>query len=213
MLTLQEREDLERELRRELIVLLHVNEGEWATLPDIDFPGAMEVLREVRGSLIGISAKHAALKVSVPPLLPAARLRKVLGAGLRRALGRRVAVSLRIVPELADTVETAGELMEESAESGVGVLCFTDESAVGELAMSLAELKTYLSEKVGNDLLSAFPMTHYDVLCVMRESMTRILSDPEKVVSEVYAELSKVAVGSTARPLDSARELMETFHR
>ncbi len=213
MLTLREEEDFEAELRRELIVLLHVNSREYAKLPDVDFLGALESLREVRGSLIGVSAEHAALKVSVPPLLPAARLREVLRVGLRKALGRRVAMSIRLLPELADTVELATELMQERSEEGVGVLCFTDESAVGEPTRSLSELKEYLSGRVENEILLAFPVTHYDVLCVVMGSAGELTSGPEEFVSKAYGALSRVPVGATARSLDSARELVEMFHR
>lgn len=212
-MTLREEEDLARELRRELIVLLHVTAKEYARLPDVDFLEALEGLREVRGSLISASAEHAALKVSVPPLLPSARLREVLRTGLRKALGRSVAVSIRLLPELADTVELARDLMEEWSEGGTGVLCFTDESAVGEPTRSLSELKEYLNSWVEDDILSAFPVNHYDVLCVVSGPARGLVSGPEKVISKAYGELSKVPVGSTARSLDFARELVEMFHR
>ncbi len=212
MLSLQEEEDLERELRRELILLLHVNQSEYARLPEVDFEEALDGLKEVRGLLMAVSNEHAAIKISVPPLLPGARLREVLRGGFVRGMGREVAFSVRLVPELADTVEVAHDLMEDWSEGGTGVVCFTDEASAGEPSRSLSELRQIIGGKVGGDLLSAFPVNHFDILCVWDGPVDGVVWGPERVVSDTFTSLSKVTVSATARSLDSARGVVVAFH-
>ncbi len=210
-MTLQD-EELERELRRELIVLLHVNEGEYARLSDVDFEEALQGLREVRGSLIAVTNEHAALKISVPPLLPSSRLREVLQAGLKEGLGREAAVSIRLLPELADTVEAAKELTEDGPEEGTWILCFTDEMAAGEPSLPLSRLREFLNDRVRGDLRTAFPVNHYDVLCIWQGPTNHVVWGPDEVISRAYSELAGVPVGSTARSLEASGRLVARFH-
>ncbi|MDX1534873.1 MAG: hypothetical protein R3291_04565, partial [Thermoplasmata archaeon] len=151
MLTLEEEEQAQR-LRRELVVLLHLTEGERIELPPLEaWKAAFEALDGVRSSLEGVSGPHGAVRVASPPFLSQDRLRPIISACLERLLGQTVPFSLRILEELGETIQAAFDVeelwLEEGATADQSVLLFTDEYAVGELGILLSELKKALEEE------------------------------------------------------------------
>lgn len=211
MLTLEE-EEIAEELRRELVVLLHLTREELMRLTTREeMERAFDGLSEVKGHLVAVSLDHAALKVSIPPFLRSSRLREVLKYCLLDFLGRDVAISVRLPGELADTVEASRDTVAEWAEGGRAVLCFTDEATVGEPTIPLIELKDYLDKRSRKPIEMAFPMNHYDVLCIWRGPLDRLVSGPEKLISEAYSELAKTPVSATARSLEALIDLLTSF--
>lgn len=208
MLTLQQ-EEMREELRRELVLLLHLSREEYAEFPPEErVRDAFRDLAEVRCDLAGISKKYAALKLSVPPLLPSRRLRGVLAGCLQAAFGRSIAVSLRVPVELADTVEAARNLLEDVDEDDEAVVCFTDENAVGDPTIHLYELKERLDGATEEPVAMVFPLNHYDVLCLWKGSMNGVVWGPERQISEVYEALVGTPVSTTARTLRGVEDLM-----
>jgi hypothetical protein len=211
MLTL-EQEELPEELRREIILILHLSKADYASFPPDDMlRDAFSALTELRSSLQAINRRHAAIKLTVPPLLPSKRLREVLMRCLVEAFGSEIAVSIRIPAELADTVEASRGLVEEAREVGEAVLCFTDESAVGEPTVRLYDLRELLRQGVREPVVSAFPINHYDVLCIWDGPVDGLVWGPEGQISSIYEGLSKTPVSSTARTLAAVEDLMNAL--
>lgn len=206
MLTLEEPRIL-AELRRELIGFLHINEKEYHGLRGGELTRALEALEEVKSSVEALSVEQAALRISIPPMLRASRLRQVLRESLRGLFQRDVGLSFRLPGELADTVEAARDLSQDWPKEGTMVLCFTDEETVGEPTRPLVHLKKFLEERASEIL--AFPINHYDVLCLWRGPITSLVWGPEVVLAEAYAEWVETAVSATARSLQGMVELLE----
>ncbi|MFQ5837466.1 MAG: hypothetical protein ACE5HJ_01620 [Thermoplasmata archaeon] len=208
MLTIQEDETAE-ELRRELIVLLHVSREDYARFPPVKMlRDALSALKDLRSALQVVSSEHAALKISVPPFLLRERLRGTLSGCLKQAFGHDVALSIRLPGELADTVEASREILEEMTGEGAAILCFTDEEAVGEPTIHLYDLKEYLGQRISEALTMAFPINHYDVLCVWEGEGDGVVWGPDRQISAAYEELVKVAVSSTARRVEAVEDLL-----
>ncbi len=206
MLTLEE-EDLGEELRRELIVLLHVTRGEYGGLREGELERALAALSEVRGRVVRVSLRAAALTIAIPPFLPSDRLREVLLGCLEKVFHREISLSLRLPAELADTVEVGRELAREW-ERSAAVLCLADERAVGDLDRPLVDLKAVLERRVEAPVAAAFPVTFVDVLCRWEETMDGVVWGPEAVVAGAYMELTRREVSVTARSLEVLADVM-----
>ncbi len=212
MLAIEE-EEISKELRRELIVLLHLNREEYARLKSREeLERVFDRLREVQGLLLAVSLEHAAVKLSIPPLLRSDRLRGVLKSCLAAFFGRDVGFSLRLPGELADTLEVSREMAEDWSGDGVAVLCFTDEGAVGEPDRSLAELRDLMSERIQESLTMTFPINYYDILCIWQGTVDSIVWGPDKLISAAYADLAQAPVSSTARSLEAVAALLTLFN-
>ncbi|MEE9164623.1 MAG: hypothetical protein V3U17_07540, partial [Thermoplasmata archaeon] len=75
MLTLED-EERAQELRRELVVLLHLTQERMPALRRVvGWREAFEPLKEVRSSLEGVSREQAAVRIAAPPFLSQDRLR------------------------------------------------------------------------------------------------------------------------------------------
>lgn len=201
MLTLDE-EELGAELRRELVVLLHLTEAEHARLQEETLVRALTALGEVRGEVIEVSLVVAAVTISIPPFLPSARLREVLVGSLAEVLHREIALSLRLPGELADAVEVGRELAREWEAPGA-VLCLADEQAVGDLGQPLVDLKVLLDRRMESPVAAAFPVTFVDVLCRWDGASDGVVWGPESFVSRTYEELTRRTVSVTARNLEA----------
>ncbi len=211
MLSVQE-EELSRGLRRELVVLLHLSREDYALHPPREvLQRALGGLREVSGTLVAYSRKHAALKISVPPLLSSKRLRGVISGCLKEAFSKDLPISLRLPGELADTLEAAKDLRQDWPQEGTAVLCLTDEAAVGEPTRPLSEMKRFMRDSIQEPMIMTFPMNHYDVLCLWAGPVEGLIWGPEKVIAQSFSQLTKTSVSSTARSLEALDELMGLF--
>lgn len=211
MLTLED-EDLIRDLRRELIVLVHVSAEQYPRFTEDGIARTLQGLDAVKAELVAVNREQAGLKIAIPPLLPSPRLREVLTPLLARALGTSPALSIRLIPELADTVEAARDLLRDWGEE-TGALCYTDEAAVGDPLRSLSELKALLREAQQSDLERAFPLNHYDSLCLWRGAFDGIVWGPEAFIARVYGEMVGHPVSTTARSVEGMGDLLEQFQR
>ncbi len=207
-----EKEAISEELRRELIVFLHLTREELSRLTSEErVRGALEGLSEVRGLLIAVDLEHAALKISIPPFLRSDRLRGVLKRGLATLFGRMVGTSIRLPGELADTVEASRNVALDWSDDERAVLCLTDEGAVGEPVHSLSDLREFLEEKVDEHVSRLFPINYYDVLCLWEGSVNPIVWGPDRTISGAYGELTKTSVSSTAHSLEAMNALVAHF--
>ncbi|MEE9593760.1 MAG: hypothetical protein V3W28_09295 [Thermoplasmata archaeon] len=212
MLTLEE-EERAQELRRELVVLLHLTQEGLPALQQVaGWREAFAPLDEVRSSFEGIDEGQAAVRIAAPPFLSQDRLRPILASCLKRLLGAPVFFSIRILTELAETIQAAFDLeelwLEEGAPTGQTVLCFTDEAAVGSLTLLQSELQEELRARRAAQVSTAFPMNHYDVLLLWSGPGEEKVPSTEAYVAMVYGELAGAPVSATSRDLGEAPDLL-----
>ncbi len=217
MLTLEDEEHAQ-ELRRELVVLLHLAQERMTALRRVEgWREAFEPLEEVRSSLEGVSREHAAVRIAAPPFLSQDRLRPIISGALERLLGAPVLFSLRILTELGETIQAAFEVeemwLEKGATADQTVLTFTDERAAGEVGLLLSDLRTVLAEGLIDSVTEAFPLNHYDILCLWAGPADEKLSSTEAFVSKVYAEWKGASVSATSRSLAEGPDLLQFLRR
>ena len=213
MLTLED-EERAQELRRELVLLLHLTqERMFALRRVVGWQEAFEPLEEVRSSLEGVSREQAALRIAAPPFLPQDRLRPIISGCLERLLGAPVLFSLRILTELGETIQAAFDVeemwLEEGATADQTVLSFTDEHAAGEVGLLLSDLKTVLAKGLVGSVVEAFPLNHYDILSLWTGPAEEKLSSSEAFIAKVYGELKGAPVSATSRSLEEAPDLLQ----
>lgn len=213
MLTLEEEEPGEV-LRRDIVAILHVPRDRLVLLPaESRWREGFTGLQEVKSELQSVHLDMAALRLAVPPFLPATRLREVLRAGLKKVLGEILPLSLRVPTELGETLQAAIEMEEawiEKDTEGSAVLCFTDEHGAGEVgSFLLSDLRTKLAERLVDWMVEAFPLNHYDAVCLWAGPVEEKLSSAEAFVSMVYRDLTGALVSATSRPLEEAPDLLE----
>ncbi|MEE8198695.1 MAG: hypothetical protein V3R48_03165 [Thermoplasmata archaeon] len=214
MLTLEDEEHAQ-ELRRELVVLLHLAQERMTALRRVEgWREAFGPLEEVRASLEGVSREHAAVRIAAPPFLSQDTLRPIISGALERLLGARVLFSLRILTELGETIQAAFEVeemwLEKGATADQTVLSFTDERAAGEVGLLLlTDLRTMLAEGLVDPVTEAFPLNHYDILSLWTGPAEEKLSSTEAFVSKVYAEWKGAPVSATSRSLSEGPGLLE----
>ncbi len=213
MLTLED-EERAQELRRELVVLLHLTQERMPALRRVvGWQEAFGPLEEVRSSLEGVSREQAAIRIAVPPFLSQDHLRPIISGCLERLLGVPVLFSLRILTELGETIQAAFDVeevwLEEGATADQTVLSFTDEHTAGEVGLLLSDLKTMLAEMLVDSITEAFPLNHYDILCLWSGPAEEKLSSTEAFVAKAYAELKGAPVSTTSRSLEEAPDLLQ----
>ncbi|MFQ5552585.1 MAG: hypothetical protein ACE5EW_02580 [Thermoplasmata archaeon] len=213
MLTLEE-EEYAQDLRRELVILLHIPQDRLPALRRVrGWKSAFAALDEVRSRFEGVSPGQAALRIAAPPFLHQDRLRPILAACLEPLLGAPVLFSIRILTELGETIQAAFDVEEEWLQEGTApggtALCFTDEHAAGEVGLLLSDLRTALAERLVGSVVEAFPLNHYDVLCFWTGPVEEKLASTEAFIAQVYGELMEVPVSATSRDLGEAPELLE----
>lgn len=213
MLTLEDEEQA-KELRRELVVLLHLTRERLPVLREVaGWREAFGPLEEVHSSFEGVNRGQAAVRIAAPPFLSQDRLRPILASCLERLLGAPVLFSLRILTELGETIQAAFEVeevwLEEGAAAGQTVLSFTDEHAAGEVDLLLSDLRKKLAEGLVDSIVEAFPLNHYDVLSLWAGPGAERLSSTEGFVAKIYGELKGAPVSATSRPLDKAPDLLQ----
>ncbi|MEE9173724.1 MAG: hypothetical protein V3U30_01965 [Thermoplasmata archaeon] len=213
MLTLED-EERAQELRRELVVLLHLTqEGMPALRGVVGWREAFAPLETVRSSLEGVSREQAAVRIAAPPFLLQDRLRPIISGCLERLLGAPVLFSLRILTELGETIQAAFNMeevwLEEGATADQTVLSFADEHAAGEVGLLLSDLRTMLAEGLGDSIVEAFPLNHYDILCLWAGPVEEKFSSTEAFVAKFYGELKGAPVSVTSRSLEEAPDLLQ----
>ncbi|MFQ6012957.1 MAG: hypothetical protein ACE5LS_04870 [Thermoplasmata archaeon] len=211
MLTLDEEEPRDV-FRQEIVAILHVPRDRPLVLPEeARWREGFAGLREVRSELRDVHRGAAVLRLAVPPFLRAERLREVLAACLERVLGEALPLSLRVLGELAETLQAALEMEEDWIQRGAEgstLLAFTDEHAGGQAGLLLSELKTRLADRLADSLREVFPLNHHDVLCLWSGSGEEGLSATETSIADFYEELTGGPVSATARPLATAHDLL-----
>lgn len=212
MLTLEEAERAQ-ELRRELVVLLHLTQERLPTLQQVTgWREAFAPLEEIRSSFEGVHQGQAAVRIAAPLLLSQDRLRPILANCLKQLLGAPVFFSIRVLTELGETIQAAFDLeelwLEEGASSGQTALCFTDEAAVGSLNLLQSELQEELKARRPAPVSTAFPMNHYNVLLLWAGPDEEKVPSTEAFVARVYEEVTGAPVSATSRDLGEVPDLL-----
>ncbi|MFQ5986203.1 MAG: hypothetical protein ACE5KQ_02455 [Thermoplasmata archaeon] len=207
-------EEQERDLRRQLVVLLHLPKERLPALRRVrGWQKAFAALDEIRSRFEGVSPRQAALRIAAPLFLRQDRLRPTLAGCLERLLGAPVLFSIRILTELGETIQAAFDVeegwLEEGAAPGGTALCFTDEHAAGEVGLLLSDLRTALAERLVGSVVEAFPLNHYDILCLWTGPLKEKLASTEAFIARAYGELMGGPVSATSRDLGEAPELLE----
>lgn len=213
MLTLAE-EEVAQDLRRELVVLLHLTQERMRALHGVEgWREAFEPLEAVQSSLEEVSREQAAIRIAAPLFLSEARLRPIVSGCLEELLGSPVPLSFRILTELGETIQAAFDVEELWLEKGATpdqtVLTFTDEHAAGGVGFLLSELRTMLTEGLVDSVVEAFPLNHYDVLCLWAGPEEEKLPATEAFVAQVYGGLKGTPVSATSRSLEAAPDLLQ----
>ncbi|MFQ5908807.1 MAG: hypothetical protein ACE5JE_08305 [Thermoplasmata archaeon] len=212
MLTLED-EERAQELRRELVVVLHLAQERLPLLRQITgWREAFAPLEDVRSTFEGVDESQAVVRIATPPFLSQDRLRPILASCLEGLLGGSVLFSIRILTELAETIQAAFEMeelwLEEGGAPGRTVLCFTDEAAVGTLDLLQSELQEELRAQRWAEVSTAFPLNHYDVLLLWAGPSEEKISSTEAFVAGVYESLTGAPVSATSRDLGQAADLL-----